>query len=1843
MKRNWAVYLVLVGSVVLNLIFIAGKESRVSIKPAEVSDGVLPTVVDQRINEKLDGFTFELDSVSRSGKNDGFLYAKFNTLPYPIFSNQNSIRFIPNLSYEEKWIDNRTLRIKPLENYNIGTQYKAIIGNDIPGIRTVKMSTFTASTAVMQKFTGTRFADGSITLDMALNATINVNKLKDGVDIVAVDGRLLSYDLLKVTPKAKSGKESGNQSYQFVINDSRGVNKIIFKCTGGYESILGLDGYSISFSEVKTSDLPFVKHTVQAEEMSLVKLAEINAVSVSVVNCLNPTLVAQKLPLGTVVKIPKHGVLNTALYGNDPLKITRIYFGSNAGKPSLLVKANRPLALENILKLITITPTVEQLSVSTNTKGQLTINGEFKPEMLYTVTLKKGILSLNNKALKENYVEEVKSGKIRTVLQFTTSGLFLPIDRCTSLPVTVCNVPKVKVKISRVFVNNYLNFYRDRNSYSSTGENAVLVTDAVWLPGVKRNQNEVVKFPLKDYLKGKTKGFYKVELCNPRYSYYRRNRTSRLVLISDIAMHATVTKSDLSVWCKSLSTGKALAGCKVEAISRQNQVLASAVADSNGMLRMAIPETSEVIMLLATLNDDVSILGMDYANQHDLTSFSTSGKPHKAQAYDAFVYTERDIYRPGETLYISAIVKDKKLKAAPELPLTVTLYDDRHNKLLSRTGKLDEMGLFHASFVLPASTRLGYYQAKVSLLGETQSWGSCSFKVAYFEPDRVKAKSSCNQEVYENSDELNLNVQADYYFGSPVVDCGVRVALVYSDLPFNSRKYKQFTFGTGRRNNRVSYQIASGKTDQTGKYQLKHLINTTKPYTGQGYVSLASSVSEKGGRAVTSFKKVRVDFRAFHLGLRHNSDNSIDWLTVNSDDEQVKAPQGLIYELSRVDWEYVMMKNSQEQMVWQWEKQKIPVKLGRLFEKGNDLQQGQLRFNSLDSGHYQLVVRDSKGQDTAKLNFNYSSGEEALVQSHLSYLKVEADRELYAEKAEAGVVVDFPADGDVCLVLLNRKIVETQVHSVKKGANRFSFNLPDCKAGSVYVAVTFVRKNVKKSRLPRRLFGLCQLNLDQSRYNIPVELVAEDEYESGAEVEVTVNMADGSEHTVTQVQLFAVDQGILALTRYQTPNPFNYFYGKKALNADFYDLYDQLFPDIDGQVSKIGGGSSGTSVAERKLTPESSILVKTFQTVIGKQGVFKLKLPDFSGELRLMAVAVRKEKVGGVDHKLILRKDTTLELTAPKVVSIGDQFELSVEAFNHRIEAGDAEITLKVVGPIAVNGPATQKFFVKKGTNYLSLFKLVTTEEPGLVKLHVRLQMGDHVLEKAIELVVRAPQGKIRLVESTIIRPGQEHTVSLSSDWLKGSDQHTVTISNNKVAEIQPAIDSLLQYPYGCLEQTTSAAFPALFARELAQKKSDKNIQTQEKRQVVAALKRFQLMQLVDGGYSMWPGGRSRWLTGSIYSIHFKIEAKKKGFELNKSSFTKDLTFLKKIVYQRFYSNQPVADQAYALYLLAMAGKPESQLAMGLMNDKSNSMFVRAMAAGALLKAGKSTLAMKFLSQVSVSGLLKREKGWELDLNTRKLALVLPILLEAYPTPEIPEKVFSKLRLLKTKRGVCDWGSTQDNAMAVYAYAKWAEIYGGDASSTATVSYGGKVETFKGTKVIAFSSDSALKRNQVKIKAGGPGPIYVNYEAIGVTTNPVRDEFNGIKVSRLFLDQFGKEMTAFKKGQLVTVLLEFESDSYYPNVVVKDMLPGGFTIEDGALATRANMVDKWRHLSRNYHEKWANTFLLFANLNSGASSYSYTARVTGSGTFIIPAVTAESMYELDIYGKLQSKGEITIK
>ncbi|MBD3217066.1 MAG: hypothetical protein GF310_02230, partial [candidate division Zixibacteria bacterium] len=905
-------------------------------------------------------------------------------------------------------------------------------------------------------------------------------------------------------------------------------------------------------------------------------------------------------------------------------------------------------------------------------------------------------------------------------------------------------------------------------------------------------------------------------------------------------------------------------------------------------------------------------------------------------------------------------------------------------------------------------------------------------------------------------------------------------------------------------------------------------------------------------------------------------------------------------------------------------------------------------------GKYMVRAIDTEGGHQTSTTFYASGwGYAPWSMDNPDRIEIDLDRESYGRKDKAKLQIRSPFGGKLLLTVEQTEVLDLITYDMEENTAEITIPVKKDYFPNAYITATVIRPadEVEKTT-PARAFGIAPLMLKTEHKELPVEISAPEVIEPRTKLNIDVNV--GSPGT-TELTISAVDAGIVQLTGDKAPDPLGFFYGKRKLHLMPYDIYSFIYPEVKkakSHLSPAGGRADFLSGVIRILSPVQATRVKPVSLWSGivktdenGNASVKFEVPQFNGKLILDAVAVQDDRFGSASSEVLIRDKIIIQEAFPRFVAPNDIVEGLATIYNRTSSTADITVKLDYDGPIEMLSPASQTIRVPDDSEGKAIFRFEAGMKTGKIDFTLTATDGMESAQADFQLPNRPVQPAKTEHGSGAVTQDNPAEFTLPDNWYENTERYVIQTSSLNAVAFTDNINNLLRYPYGCLEQTTSRLFPMLYFDELTRFIQPELLGSQGANYFIQeGIIKITSMIRDDGSFKFWPSGRYFNSWASVYAGHFLIEAREKGFYIDNDIYDLVLDNLRDYVYGRRTEDIGDPERIYAAYALAQDDKLDRKGVNYLKSLEVSELppYSKFQLAGALAKAGDREAALRLLPSDIQPQIFEPETGGNFSSGVRSNAIMLDVLAQI--DPENPSAaVLARSLMEQAEAG--RWYTTQENAFALMALGKY--LKGREKPDfTGTVQIGGETFNINTEDFKRIFAD--LENTNASVSIEGQGACYYYWQAGGIPIDYAPEEYTrGIEIKRRYLDNRGSEIDLknVPLGTQVICHITAEAENVdLKNVVISDLLPAGFEIENPRLKTTPNL--SWlpeKSSEVTYSDIRDDRMLLFTDLNpSQKFEYYYSLRAISAGEFSIPPVAAECMYNPVISGA-GSSGTVIVR
>uniref|UniRef100_Q07N25 Alpha-2-macroglobulin domain protein n=1 Tax=Rhodopseudomonas palustris (strain BisA53) TaxID=316055 RepID=Q07N25_RHOP5 len=1499
----------------------------------------------------------------------------------------------------------------------------------------------------------------------------------------------------------------------------------------------------------------------------------------------------------------------------------------------------------------------------TSEDKQLCVEG-LKHGERYNFNLRVGLPSAVKESLPKSAEFNVYVRDRKPFVRFTGRAYVLPKTGQRGIPLVSVNTNTVAVQVFRIGDRNLINtvvgsdFQRALSSYELSdlgGERGVKVWTGELDTASTLNADVTTAFPVDQVLGELQPGVYVMTAAPKGPGATSEDESggslaTQWFIVSDLGLTAFSGNDGIHVFVNSLASTEPTANAEVRLIARNNEILATRKTDGSGHavfesgLALGEGGLSPALLTASGAAADYAFLSLK-SNAFDLTDRGVSGRAVPAGA-DAFVYAERGVYRSGETVYLTALLRDGQGKAVTGAPLTLVV--ERPDGVEFRRAILPDQGAGGRSLTLPLNSAVptGTWRVRAFTDPKGASVGDTTFMVEDYVPDRIEFDVTSKDKLIKAEVPVELKVDGHFLYGAPASGLQIEGDLLVA--PASGRTgFAGYQFGVAddetTSNERTAIEglpEADANGVATFPVSLPKPPSSTRPQEAQFFIRM----TEAGGRAVERKFVLPVAPNAAMIGVKPlfldksvaEGDNANFDVAFVSPEGTSLARSGLRYELLKIDSRYQWYRQGYS---WDYE----PVKTTRRVADG-DLtiaadKPARLSF-APQPGRYRLDVKstDADGPLT-QVQFDvgwYSDGSADTP----DLLETSIDKPQYASGDTMVVTVNARSAGKLTVNVLGDRLLLTQSLDVKEGQAQVKLPVGQDWGSGAYVVTTLRRPlDAAAQRMPGRAIGLKWFGIDKAARTLAVTLSPPALVRPSTTLKLPVKLGGLSPGEDAKIVVAAVDVGILNLTNYKPPAPDDYYLGQRRLVSEIRDLYGQLIDGMQGTRGQVRSGGDGAG-AELQGSPPTQKPLALYSGIVtvGADGAATIdfEIPEFAGTARVMAVAWTATKVGRANVDVTVRDPVVLTTTLPRFLLSGDRGTLTFELDNVEGVAGDYSLSVKTSGPVKASGnPATTLKLAAKqrGSTTLSL----DASGAGTAQVDVDIKGPNGLaLSRHYALDVKAATQLLARRTVRTLAKGESLTLGsdMFSDLVSGTGAVSVSVGLSTALDAATILKALDRYPYGCSEQITSRAMPLLYVNDLAAG-AHLAMDTAIDERINGAIDRLLARQGSNGSFGLWSsGGDDAWL--DAYVTDFLTRAREKGFAVPDVLFKTALDRVRNSVVNAAEPEKDGGkDLAYGLYVLARNGQAPIGDLRYLADTKLANIatpIAKAQLAAALALVGDRVRAERVYGAAAESLAPKPALEFgrvDYGSQLRDAAALVSLAGEGNaPRATLTQAV----QRVEAARGLTPYTSTQENAwlvLAARALAKETLQLDLNGAEVKTALY----RSYKATEVAG---------QPLKITNTGDAPVQAVISVSGSPITPEPAAANGFKIERNYFALDGTPADPGKAKQndrFAVVLKVTEAKPEYGHILVADYLPAGFEIDNPHLVSSGDtgtldwIEDGAEPTHSEFRDDRFTAFIDRKSDDKAVFTVAYVVRAVSPGKYVLPQAYVEDMYNPSRYGR----------
>ncbi|PDS26989.1 alpha-2-macroglobulin family protein [Flavobacterium branchiophilum] len=1335
--------------------------------------------------------------------------------------------------------------------------------------------------------------------------------------------------------------------------------------------------------------------------------------------------------------------------------------------------------------------------------------------------------------------------------------------------------------------------------------------------------------------------------CSDSYFYNARVGTN--ILASDLGVIAKRGENkSYHFTVANIVDTTPIENATVTLYSYQQQKLGSQSTDSQGFATFKLDTFA--YFAIVTKGKQATYVKLDDGLSLSVSNFDVSGEVLQ-KGLKGYLYGERGVWRPGDDLYLSFILNDQANKLPLGHPIKFKLNDPNGKTTYETVQKTNELN--HYSFIVPtnADAPTGSWEAVVSV-------GGAKFykniKIETIKPNRLKIKNIFQAPILSAAHQNTDNLEVAWLHGAVAKNLKVVMEAKFSEQTTVFKHYEKYIFDDETRKfNTEETTIFSGTLDAAGKVSIPIQPKIQGQAPGLLRAAMITKVFEEGGDFSTDV--VAMQYAPYHtyVGLKlpeltpyqmleTRKNNVFEVVTVD-ENGQPKANRQLEVSIFKVQWRWWW--DASEDNISNYNTSNANTAFKTFSISTDQSGKGRFQFSLKDEewGRYLIRISDPSGGHATSSSVNidwpsWSGKTRNTDATSANMLVFSTNKKEYAVGETATIAFPSSAGGRALIAIENgSKVLKTIWAKTTAGETKVSVPITADMAPNVYFNITLLQPHAfTKNDSPIRMYGIVPIAVIDKNTILQPQITMPEVLKPEQNFNLKVSEKTGKSMTYT---IALVDEGLLDLTRFKTPNAWDNFYAREALGVKTWDIYDNVIGAYGGKINQIfsiGGDQDLGGGKTKKANRFKPVVIYLGPFSLGKgdSKTHQIKLPKYIGSVRAMVVAANAQQnaYGSTEKAVPVRSPLMALASVPRKISPAERVTIPVTIFAMEKHVKNVSIQIKTNNGIRVLGNTTQKLTFNQPDEKMVYFDLAVGQATGIGKIQVIATSGKERSVYDVSIDMTNPNPITNLYTDVVVAPHTSQTISWKTFGIYGSNAAKIEVSSMPNLNFNNRLQYLIAYPHGCVEQTTSSVFPQLYLSDVCD--LDANRLAMIQKNVTAGINRLSGFQLPSGGLSYWQGQSNPDDWGTSYAGHFLIEAEKKGYVLPLNFKQKWISFQQKTAKNwRFESSfENDLAQAYRLYTLALSGNPDlaSMNRLRETNNISNEAKLRLAAAYTLAgqKAAGNALLLK-------SHIEPNENPHQVYNYYGSAERNAAMTLESLILLGQQQKSFIMAQKLAKKMATNEWMSTQTTAYCLYAMSKFAQVNGGKGIQMAWTK-NGKSDRIYTTKATANRDlEVTSGNNSMVVKNNHNNTVYVRVMQSGIL--PIGQEqtaMNNLVAQVVFKNRKGEKLQMAKINQGTELIAEVQitnlQNEMVSNMALSQILPSGFEIVN----TRYTDFGEATHNVADYIDiRDDRTHFYFALKSRETKTFKILLNASYLGTYYLPGLQCEAMYDHSVLAR----------
>ncbi|MCM5662429.1 alpha-2-macroglobulin family protein [Galbibacter mesophilus] len=1338
--------------------------------------------------------------------------------------------------------------------------------------------------------------------------------------------------------------------------------------------------------------------------------------------------------------------------------------------------------------------------------------------------------------------------------------------------------------------------------------------------------------------------------CSNSYYYNKTVKTN--IIASDIGLTVKKGKNEsYFISVNNLITTDPLAGTKVTFYNYQQQPIGDLITEASGTDIFDAP--APVYFVIAERNNQKTYLKLNDGNSLSVSKFDVAGRELQ-KGIKGFIYGERGVWRPGDSIFLNFILNDKSSKIPDTHPIKFELTDPYGKVVDKKIQNTSVGGFYNFNTVTDITAPTGKWTAKIKVGGATFSK---QLNIETIKPNRLKIKVDFNEDLLSSNKPIKGNLSVNWLHGAVARNMKTDVKAMFSATKTSFDNFSNYVFDDPTRRFSVEDQtVFDGKINSEGKasFSLQPQLENKAP--GMLKASFVTKVYENGGDFSTDvFSKTYSPYNTY-VGLRvpdgdaarnmllTDEKHTFEIATVDENGKP-KSVNNLKVSIYKIDWRWWWDTSADNLSTFNADNYQQEVFSKKIRTENNGKATFKFELKYPEWGRYLVRVEDPEsGHATGQTVYfdwpGWAGKSKNQDPEAATMLVFSSDKEDYQVGENA--IVTFPSsEGGRALVTIENgnEVINSMWVIPQKDETKFELPIEDLYAPNVYIHISLLQPHASTlNDAPIRMYGVIPISVTNPKtileptISMPSTLRPEEKYR------VKVDEKNGKAMTYT---LAVVDEGLLDLTRFKTPNPWDDFFAREALGVKTWDIYDDVIGAFGGQVDQVFsiGGDGMAAGAKNKKANRFKPMVRyygPFELAENSSKTHIIDVPKYIGAVRTMVIAgnVAENAYGVAEKSTPVKKPVMVLASAPRKLTSKETVTLPVTVFAMEKNIKNVTVSLSEDNAFTILGEKTKVISFSEPDEKMVYFDIQVNDITGIGQIKVNATSGKEKASYEIEMDVVNPNPYSTIAQEIILEPNATQEIAFETFGIKGSNSAQIEFSTLPPMNFSGRLEYLIRYPHGCVEQTTSAAFPQLFLTDIFDLTFDKKKKIQQN--IEKAIDRLENFQLPNGGFSYWLGQSQPSDWGTSFAGHFLLEAEKKGYVLPISFKSKWVRYQQQMAKQWRYTNyNSDLSQAYRLFTLALSGNADVPSMNRLRETSSISNEAKHRLAAAYALIGQKEAAEVVFNSANINFAPVEYDYYTFGSTKRNRAMALETLILL----KNKEKAQDLAQMIAKDLSSKEYMSTQTTAYGLLAMAKFASFIGGKGIQL-TYSINGATKNIDSEKTLANRS-LPIKgtSNSIQVKNKRDNTVFIRVLTSGkLPVGEEKTETRNLKALISYKGYDGKPMDISTLTQgtnfIAEVTITNAKAEAIKNVALTEIFPSGWEI----INTRFTDVGAFEENPANYTDLRDDRANFYFDIQENESkTFRVLLNASYLGNYYLPGIQAEAMYDDDFMVRTKGK------